>query len=141
MVRKVAYEEMILLSLHNLNQLMPHHWSELVMLAYQLLDPEEINELQDKIFEVEKMVLETELIKKEDDKGKTVWMERIKGDLSLYDIEMAIESNPDYYAFFERDDGTKISKFDIERRLNRIKEWIYTKVRVRSEGRRFARTR
>jgi len=59
----------------------------------------------------------------------------------LYDIEMAIESNPDYYAFFERDDGTKISKFDIERRLNRIKEWIYTKVRVRSEGRRFARTR
>jgi len=111
------------------------------MLAYQLLDPEEINELQAKIFEVEKMVLETELIKKEDDKGKTVWMERIKGDLSLYDIEMAIESNPDYYAFFERDDGTKISKFDIERRLNRIKEWIYTKVRVRSEGRRFARTR
>ena len=111
------------------------------MLAHQLLDESERRDLIEKIFNVEKLVFETELIRRETPAGKAYWAERIKGRLSLYDIEMAIESNPDYYAFFERDDGTKISKFDIERELNRVKGWIYEKVRIRSHGRRFNRYR
>ena len=120
-IQKFSYEEMILLRMLEINSLIPHYWSELILLAEQLLEQEERAELHSMIFEVEKLVLETEVIPKEQPDGTLLWVERIKGRLSLYDIEMAIESNPDYYSFFERHDGQKVSKFDIERELNRIK--------------------
>ena len=93
------------------------------------------------IFDVEKMVFETEFVREEDEKGKFVWVERIKGDLSLYDVEMAMESNLDYFSFFQREDGTQISKFDVERALNRIRIWVFGIVRERSLKRRFRRFR
>lgn len=111
------------------------------MLARQLLDAEERHELDEMLFEVEKMVLETEIVPKETEDGKLVWVERIRGQMSLYDIEMAMESNMDYYAFFQRDDGSVITKFDVERKLNKIKSWLYTRVRQRAQNRRFQRFR
>ena len=111
-----------------------------MLLAEQLLKPEERDELHQLIFEVERMVLETEVVPREED-GKTVWVERIRGKMSLYDIEMATESNPDYYAYFEREDGRAVTKFDIEHELNKIKSWLFGKVRERSVGRRFQRYR
>lgn len=134
-----SYEEMVLLRILNLNSLQPHYWSELIVLAEQLLSPEERYQLHEMIFDVEKMVFETEFVREEDEKGNLVWVERIRGDLSLYDIEMATESNPDYYSFFQREDGTILSKFDIERRLNRIRTWLFGIVRERSMKRRFRR--
>lgn len=113
----------------------------MILLAEQLLEPDERLELHEKLFNVEKMVLETEVVPREQDDGTTLWVERIKGNLSLYDIEMAIESNPDYYCYFERPDGSKVTKFDVERELDRIKKWLYEKVRDRSQGRRFMRYR
>ena len=97
--------------------------------------------MNEMIFNIEKMVLETEVVPKETEDGKLVWVERIASRLSLYDIEMALESNPDYYAYFEKEDGVKISKFDIERELNRIKIFLYTKVRQRASQRRFTKFR
>jgi hypothetical protein len=113
----------------------------LFLLAEQLLSPEEREELHQRIFDIEKMVFEIEVIPRELDDGRLIWVERIKGHLSLYDIEMAIESNPDYYAYFTRDDGTSVSKFDIERQLDKVKKWLYSIVRDRSQGRRFSRFR
>ena len=106
-----------------------------------MLSPEERDELHGMIFDVEKLVLETEVMPSEQEDGSVIWVERIKGKLSLYDIEMATESNPDYYAYFERSDGQKVTKFDVERRLDKIKQWLYTKVRERAQGRRFMRYR
>lgn len=132
---------MVLLRIMELNPLLPHYWSELILLAEQLLDDEEREELHEKIFDIEKLVLETERIPQETADGKVIWRERIKGRLSLYDIEMAIESNPDFYAYFERPDGLKVTKFDIERELSRLKAWLFDKVRERSSNRRFNRLR
>jgi len=97
-------------------------------MAFQLFDPasEEYAKLQEMIRKVEQMVFDEE---------------QLKAGMSLYDIEMAIESNPDYYAYFEKSDGTQITKFDIERELNKIKSWIYEKVREKSVGRKFQRFR
>jgi hypothetical protein len=61
--------------------------------------------------------------------------------MSLYDIEMAIESNADYYAYFEKEDGTVVTKFDVERKLDNIRKWLYETVRVKSQNRRFMRFR
>lgn len=130
-----------MLRIMELNPLLPHYWSELILLAEQLLDDEEREELHEKIFDIEKLVLETERIPQETADGKVIWRERIKGRLSLYDIEMAIESNPDFYAYFERPDGLKVTKFDIERELSRLKAWLFDKVRERSSNRRFNRLR
>jgi len=141
LAQRFQYEEMILLRMLELHQLAPHYWSELILLSEQLLEAEERKELHERIFEVEKLVLETEIVPREQPDGNILWVERIKGALSLYDIEMAIESNPDYYAYFERDDGTTITKFDIERNLNEIKKWLYQLVREKSQGRRFSRFR
>jgi hypothetical protein len=91
------------------------------------------------IFEVEKMVLETEMVREEQPDGSVKWVENVRGRLSLYDIEMALESNPDMYAYFVRDDGTVVTKFDIERKLQEIKKFIYAIVRQRSSSRRFRR--
>ena len=133
---RYSYEEMILLRMLEINSLVPHYWSELILLAEQLLQTEkEREELHKMIFEIEKLVLETEVAPRETEDGKVVWVERVRSRLSLYDIEMAIESNPDYFAYFEREDGQKISKFDIERELNRIKSWLYGIVRSRNERR------
>lgn len=140
-LQRVNYEEMILLRILSLNTLMPHAWSELLLLAEQLLDANEREELHEMIFEVEKLVLETEVLPRIKDDGTMVWVERIRGRLSLYDIEMAIESNPDFYAYFQKEDGTIVTKFDVERELDKIKHWLFTKVRERSSQRRFTRTR
>jgi len=140
-VVRYSYEEMILLRVLELNPLLPHYWSELILLAEQLLDDDEREELHAKIFEVEKLVLETERFPREMVDGTVMWVERIRGELSLYDIEMAIESNPDFYAYFERPDGLKVTKFDVERQLSRLKAWLFEKVRERSSGRRFNRLR
>lgn len=132
---------MLLLRLLELNSLMPHYFGELILLAEQLLSQEEREELHGKIFDVEKLVLETEVVPKEQEDGTVLWVERIKGRLSLYDVEMAIESNPDYYCYFESDDGRRVTKFDVERKLNEIKAWLYEKVRQRAQGRRFQKFR
>ena len=67
MVVRYSYEEMILLRVLELNPLLPHlaslvlrvgaclshYWSELILLAEQLLDDDEREELHAKIFDVE----------------------------------------------------------------------------------------
>jgi hypothetical protein len=123
--------------------MLPHYWSELVLLADQLLQTEEEREdLKQLIFEVEKLVLETEMVPVEDEEsGKLMWVERVKGDRSLYDVEMAIESNPDFYAYFEKEDGSIVTKFDIERRLDKLRKWLYEIVRQKAVGRRFQKFR
>ena len=140
-VQRTTMEEMILLRLLTHNYLNPHHWSDMLHNAYLLFDPRERVELQRRVFEIEKMVLETEVVPKEDENGQMYWVERIKGKLSIYDIEMAIESNPDYYAFFRREDGRAVSKFDVERELNELKKWIYDRVHAKASVRRFSRMR
>jgi hypothetical protein len=125
---------------------MPHYWSELILLAFQLISPEEREKLQGMIFDVEKMVLETEMFPRElrDEATGQIriqWVERVRGELSLYDVEMAVESNPDYYAYFEREDGLKVTKFDVERRLDKIRKYLYELVRQRAQGRRFQKFR
>jgi hypothetical protein len=54
---------------------------------------------------------------------------------------MAIESNADYYSYFEKDDGTIVSKFDVERELSKIKSWVYAHVREKAVGRKFHKFR
>lgn len=113
------------------------------MLADQLMQNEEDREeLKRYIFEVEKLVLETEMVPVEDEEtGKLLWIERVKGERSLYDIEMAIESNLDYYSFFEKEDGTVVTKFDVERKLDKMRKWIFSVVREKAVGRRFQKFR
>lgn len=98
------------------------------MVSFQLFDPKspEYEMLQNFIAEVENMVLD---------------QDQLEAGYSLYDIEMALESNMDFYSYFEKSDGTVITKFDIERKLNNIKSWIYSKVREKSVGRKFNRYR
>jgi hypothetical protein len=110
----------------DLNPLMPHYYSELFVISFQLFDPgsEEFEQLQLMIQAIEQMVLDDN---------------QLSAGMSLYDVEMAIESNPDYYAFFEKADGTTVTKFDIERELSKIKSWIYGKVRERAVGRKFVK--
>ena len=138
---RYSYEEMILLRLIELNDLVPHYFSHLFLLAEQLLSPEEREELHEKIFEVEKMVLQTEVVPVEKADGSVQWVERVKGNLSMYDVEMALESSVDFYSYFEREDGSQVTRFDVERELNKIKSWLYSKVRERSSGRRFQKFR
>jgi hypothetical protein len=104
------------------------YWSELFVVSFQLFDPksEEYEQLQNLIAEVEFMVFDAD---------------QLEAGMSLYDIEMALESNADFYAYFEKTDGTTITKFDIERKLNNIKSWIYAKVRIKAISRKFQRYR
>lgn len=152
---------MVILRLLELNSLIPHYWSEFMVLAFQLLEPAQQNILKKQIEEIEDMVLEKEFQYnyyrckscKYKFKTKIDWFDikgcpKCKGTNittlqerhSLYDIEMAMESNRDYTAFFMRY-GERISKFDIERRLSRIKSWLFSIIRERSESRRFKRFR
>ena len=139
-MQRYSYEEMMLLRAIELNSLLPHYWSELFTLMSQLLDEKETQFLQQQLVEIENYVLSEA---------------QIKAGYSLYDIEMAIESNPDYYAYFENPRGNnqwregsmrkirnaEITKFDVERKLNKVKSWIFAVVRKRAEGRRFNRMR
>ena len=99
-------------------------------MSFQLFDPlsDEYKELQVMIEKIELMIFT---------------LEEIDLGLSLYDIEMAIESNPDYFSYFERSDNPSItiSKFDIERKLNEIKMWLYSHVRSRAITRKFRKYR
>ena len=98
------------------------------ILSFQLFDPKtpEYEQLQGMIAEVEFIVLDED---------------QLEGGCSLYDIEMSIESNQDYFSFFERSDGIVVTKFDVERRLNNIKSFIYSQVRIKASGRKFQRYR
>jgi hypothetical protein len=112
----------------------------------QLFGPEEREQLNAMIFEVEKMVFDTEMVPREiqdenSEETRIIWIERVKGEMSLYDIEMALESNMDYFAYFEKENGLIVTKFDIERKLDNIRKWLYEAVREKSQGRRFMRFR
>jgi hypothetical protein len=128
MMMRYSWEEMILLRMLELNGLQPHYWSELFMLSFQLFNPgtREYEDLQKMIQAVEEFVLDED---------------QLAAGFSLYDIEMSLESNMDYYSFIEKSDGTVITKFDVERRLNNIKSWIYGNVREKAQGRKFNRFR
>jgi hypothetical protein len=96
-------------------------------LSFQLFDVQELEALKQMIRSVEELVFTSE---------------QLAIGYSLYDLEMAIESNPDYYAYFEREDtGTTVSKFDVERELNKIRLWIFERVREKAQSRRFSRFR
>ena len=128
MMYRYSYTELLLLRLIELNPLLPHYYSELFLLSFQLFPPDspEYAVLQDAIREIERLVLEED---------------QLAAGQSLYDIEMAVESNPDYYSFFCKDDGSVVTKFDVERELNKIKAWIYSRVRELAIGRKFQRFR
>jgi hypothetical protein len=128
-IQRLSYEEVMLERAMNLNYLMPHYWSELFLVCFQLFDPtsKEYEDLQKMITEVELMIYSPEELE--------------QGTGSLFDIEMALESNPDFYSFFERPDGMIITKFDVERELNKIKQWVYARVREKAIGRKFTKFR
>jgi len=122
-----------------MSSLQPHYWSEILIWAGQLLDPDQIQKLNEMIHDVEKLVLETKRERIELEDGSVVWRETVKGEASLYDIEMAIESNADFYSYFEREDGQIVTKFDIERQLDKIRKFIFSEIRERASNRRFSR--
>jgi predicted Zn-ribbon and HTH transcriptional regulator len=161
MIRKMEFEEIVILKIINTSTLMPHYWSDFVVTAKQLLNHEQEKRLASMVREVEKMVLEEEFYynvfvckskecnhvwRTEDDwyevascpKCKSYDAKLVQERHSLYDIEMAIESNRDFTAFFNRY-GAKIYKFDIERKLNKIKEWVFVIVKEKAQSRRFTR--
>jgi hypothetical protein len=123
----------------SISSLMPHYWSQLFVISTQLLDDEELKEMEKMIGRVELMVNGAERTIRVDENGEPQLVIRPKGVLTLYDIEMAFESNADYYAYFERDDGVRITKFDIERELDKIRKWIFLKVKERAYAMRFTR--
>ncbi len=139
MGRPIPYQEIVLHQIMSLHPLQPHYWSALFVQATQLLDDSEISEMERRIAKVEMLVNGVERYMDTDDEGNAVTRIRPKGSLTLYDIEMASESNPDYYSFFERDDGVKVTKFDIERELEKIRKWIFLKVKEKAYSTRFTR--
>jgi len=64
MMQRMTYEEVVLFRMIELNQLMPHYWSELFLMSFQLFDPlsEEYKELQQMIEGVEMMIFTPEEI-------------------------------------------------------------------------------
>jgi hypothetical protein len=111
----------------------------LLTISLQLLNDDEIVEMEKMIGKVEMMVNGVERSIKMNADGEPVLVIRPKGNLTLYDIEMAMESNPDYYSFFEREDGVKVTKFDIERELDKIRKYVFIKVKERAYSMRFTR--
>jgi hypothetical protein len=138
-VRPIQYQEIVLHQVMSLSPLMPHYWSQLFVVATQLLSAEELHEMEKMIGQVEMIVNGKERYVELADDGTPTIKERSKGVLTLYDIEMAFESNPDYYAYFERDDGIRVTKFDIERELDKIRKWLFLKVKDRAYNMRFTR--
>ena len=60
--------------------------------------------------------------------------------ISFFDIELSMESNRDFGAFFLRY-GERISKNDVERKLVKIKSWIFASIHQQASQRRFKRFR
>jgi len=116
------WQEMLVVRIMELNSLMPHYYSELFLLANQLLEGEDNLKLHGMIKSVEM---------------KCLSKEEIKGGLGIYDIEMSIESNQDYSSYMETDTGMKMYKLDVERELNKIKQYIFAKVKDIGKNRRF----
>lgn len=161
MASKYDFEEMTILRLMELNTLMPHYWSEFFVQAQLMLDDKQIIQLNGFIREVEKFVLEEQFWYnyfkcrntncRHKWKTESDWVERencpvcgagnaklLHDRHTLYDLEMAIESNPDYTAYFKRY-STDIYKFDVERKLNDIRKWIFRIIKERASKRRFRR--
>ncbi|MBR9700906.1 hypothetical protein GOV11_03510 [Candidatus Woesearchaeota archaeon] len=139
MPRPLQYQEIVLHQIMSLHILQPHYFSSLFHIATQLLDEDEILEMERRIGLVEMMVNGEDKYIDFDEKGNSVVRARPKGGLTLYDIEMALESNLDYYAYFEREDGVKITKFDVERELDKVKRYIFLRVKEKAYGMRFTR--
>jgi hypothetical protein len=138
-LRPLQYTEIVLHQIMNLSPLMPHYFSLLFSYSVQLLSDEEIVEMEKMIGKVEMLVNGSERSIKINDDGDVILVVKPKGQYTLYDIEMAQESNSDYYAFFEREDGMRITKFDVERELDKIRKWIFLKVKERAYNMRFSR--
>lgn len=136
---RINYQEIILHSILSLSPLMPHYFSTLLTYATQLLEDQEIREMEMMIGRVEAMVNGIERFMIQNDDGTIQIRERPAGNMTLYDIEMAMESNPDYYSYFERPDGKKVTKFDVERELDKIRKWVFLKVKERAYQTRFTR--
>jgi len=139
LIRPVSYSEIVLHQIMSLSPYMPGYWSQLFTVATQMLEADELVEMEKMIGKVEMIVNGSDTKVEVMEDGTVILVETSKGQLTLYDIEMAFESNPDYYAFFERDDGIKVTKFDIERELDRIRKWLFLKVKDRAHNMRFTR--
>jgi len=93
-------------------------------MANQLLEGEDNIQLHAMIENIERMCLSID--------------ERKKG-LIFYDVEMMIESSMDYSAYFEHDNGKRVYKLDVDRELNKIKAFIFEKVKELGSQRRFSK--
>lgn len=130
-------------------------------MSAQLLNEQEKAVLGRMIHQVEKMVLEDDVmfnyymcnICKYKWKSEKDWfdisncpkcmkndVETLQERMGIYDIEFAFESNRDYSSYFLKY-GQRIYRIDVERRLERIKTFIFNVVRERSSKRRFRRFR
>jgi hypothetical protein len=138
-IRPIPYQEIVLHQLMSLNSLLPHYYSMLLSTAVQLLTDEEIAEMEGMIGKVELMVNGEERKLVIDEGGEPHIVVTPKGQFTLYDIEMVFESSQDYYAYIEREDGVVITRFDVERELDKIRRWIYMKVKQRAMTMRFNR--
>ena len=138
-MRPVSYQEIVLHQIMSLSPYMPGYWSQLFTVATQLLDADELVEMEKMITKVEMLVNGEERKVEIMEDGSVNIVSVPKGRLTLYDIEMAYESDPDYYACFEREDGIKVTVFDIERELDKIRKWLFLKVKDRAYGMRFTR--
>jgi DNA-directed RNA polymerase subunit RPC12/RpoP len=157
--QKIDFQELCLVSLLRLSYLAPHYWTNFFELASLFLQTNEQKAtLKRAILEVEKSVLEEsewynyivcrDCKKKwrtEDDnlvhncpKCNSQNTLVIKDRHSLFDIEFAMESIRDYGAFFDRY-GEHISKFDVERKLIKIKNWVWEIISEVGSKRRFRR--
>jgi len=124
MPTRYEWTEMLVVRLMELNSMMPHYYSELFLLANQLLEGEDNVQLHLMIENIERMCLSID--------------ERKKG-LVFYDVEMMLESSQDYSSYFEHDDGKRVYKLDVDRELSKIKSFIFDKVKEIGSQRRFSK--
>jgi hypothetical protein len=124
MPTRYEWTEMLVVRLMELNSMMPHYYSELFLLANQLLEGEDNVQLHLMIEQIERLCLSVD--------------ERKKG-LVFYDVEMMIESSQDYSAYFEHDNGKRVYKLDVDRELSKIKVFIFDKVKEIGSQRRFSK--
>jgi Zn finger protein HypA/HybF involved in hydrogenase expression len=132
-----------------------------MILSFQLLEPQQQIILKKRLNEIEEMVLEDDMLKNYyqcEECGKRYktrldWFDNppcprcestnlkiIAERKSFFDIELSIESNRDFSAFFMKY-HKKVSKTEIEHRLNSVKQWIMSVVKEISSKRRFKRFR
>ena len=141
-----------------LSSFYPSYYSELVMLAFQIFSEDELLYLQNMIYELEDFVLDAEDImykyyceicnKKFACRRLLDFCPKCKSIMKMYhvgknlfDIELLMGSTNDYTSYHEKKDGSQITKFDIEHRLNDIKRWVFGMIRMKAQGRRFKRVR